>query len=662
MTVNPLIVTDKRRLVWRHVLRASTVRLESTMNRILVAFFLTAYFQSFCSGAGWEVVNPQPTVTSLYAVISADSQIVATGSLGSVLTSKDGEHWTKTRITDSAGECIDLSQLAWSGRLMIATANVPGVIWSSPDGMQWTRVTLGFSGLLSRLIWTGSKFAGLGTLVSGGRASQIFVSSEDGLKWTSSPVSVNGGSFRDIAWTGERYIATGSLTTPLNQAKSFINFLAWKNITGAVTDVPFAAYSSDGKNWHVQKLPYSTTSPPRPRSIVWAGQKAVILTQEAGVYTSETGTSWNGEIKPSGLNALNAINLTWTENELIAVGSLNGPRGKTPPGFFTSNDGENWTQHSPVISRLAQFTSATKAGGQYVAVGSDGLIQTSPTGDDWDLRSPLGFVEQISKAATSGFIFVAVGGDAVLTSADGIAWTVSHPANFDATSVIWAGSQFIAVGETTAVFTSSNGKDWTAHQRKSGGTLFDIAWNGKIAVAVGLGGEKPAKIMTSADGIDWTDVLPPSETRYLSAVTWSGSQFVAVGDNASIITSPDGVVWTKVHGANSDPYLRGIAWSGRNFVAVGVSSSGQPNAFISSDGASWSGVTIPWVSNFNAVSWCGDRFVAAGERGVVFESKDGTSWAREPLVAESNFTGILDTSNATFIVGSEGTILRKDRK
>ncbi len=57
--------------------------------------------------------------------------------------------------TDPGGECIDLSQLAWSGSQMSATANAPGVVCSSSDGIKWNRVSLGFSGLISRLIWTG---------------------------------------------------------------------------------------------------------------------------------------------------------------------------------------------------------------------------------------------------------------------------------------------------------------------------------------------------------------------------------------------------------------------------------------------------------------------------------------------------------------------------
>jgi hypothetical protein len=631
-------------------------------NRTLAVILFTVCFHGLCSGADWELVNPQPTGTSLFKVIWTGSQIVATGSLGSVLTSSDGERWTKTRITDPAGEYIDLSQLTWSGRLMVAAANVTGIVWSSLDGRKWTRVEVGFPVRISRLVWTGSQFAGVGSLVVGSRSSQVFVSSPDGSKWTYAPTSVSGGWIRDIAWTGNGYIATGSLTTTLNQAKSIINFLWWKNVTGAVVDVPFAAYSKDGKSWRVKKLTYSSAPPDRPLSIVWTGKKALILTMEGRIYTSVDGISWSGETRPDGLMNIFASNLIWTGQELIAIGSLQDSRkGKTPPAFFTSPGGENWVERSPVVSRITQFTDATKAGDQYVAVGSGGLIQTSPDGDNWTIRSPLGLVERVSKVASNGTQFVAVGGDAVLTSANGVNWSVAHPAHFDTNSVVWAGTQYIAVGKANATFTSPDGKKWTAHQRENSGTLSDVAWNGKTAVAVGFSNEGPSLILSSEDGITWKQETQPSGTRDLDAVTWSGSQFVAVGDNASIVTSPDGYAWTKVHGKDYDPYLRGIAWSGTTFVAVGVSRwGGRPNAFVSPDGKSWSGVTIPCALNFNAVGWCSDHFVAAGERGVIFVSKDGTSWTRDPLVAESNFTGVLGTADVTLVVGSEGTIVRKD--
>ena len=147
---------------------------------------------SVCSGSEWTVVNPTPTKCSLYTVTYTGANIVATGDLGSVLLSPDGEHWAKVRITDPAGDLIELSHAVWSGKTMIVGGNAPGIVWSSPDGARWSRVEIGAPVELRRIIWTGSRFAGLGVDVSGWRFSPVFLSSGDGSRWSVDPVRAGG--------------------------------------------------------------------------------------------------------------------------------------------------------------------------------------------------------------------------------------------------------------------------------------------------------------------------------------------------------------------------------------------------------------------------------------------------------------------------------------
>ncbi|WP_201376257.1 hypothetical protein [Ktedonobacter robiniae] len=78
-------------------------------------------------------------------------------------------------------------------------------------------------------------------------------------------------------------------------------------------------------------------------------------------------------------------------------------------------------------------------------------------------------------------------------------------------------------------------------------------------------------ILTLSDGLAWADhslALPSISPRQLDAVTWSGSQFVAVGFKGTLITSPDGKTWTaRIIGTVSA--LINVVWSGSRFVAVG---------------------------------------------------------------------------------------------
>ena len=76
-------------------------------------------------------------------------------------------------------------------------------------------------------------------------------------------------------------------------------------------------------------------------------------------------------------------------------------------------------------------------------------------------------------------------------------------------------------------------------------------------------------ILSSTDGMNWSS---QSVANQLYGVTWSGTQFVVVGQNGTILTSPDGVNWTSRVSGVSGP-LVSIIWSGTQFAAGGHNGS-----------------------------------------------------------------------------------------
>jgi hypothetical protein len=105
---------------------------------------------------------------------------------------------------------------------------------------------------------------------------------------------------------------------------------------------------------------------------------------------------------------------------------------------------------------------------------------------------------------------------------------------------------------------------WHAQNSDTSENLYGVTWSGSQFVAVGTGA-----ILTSPDGRTWT--AQNSDTpQVLEGVTWSGSQFVAVGYSGAIVTSPDGRTWTPQNSGTSEN-LYGVTWSGSQFVAVGHS-------------------------------------------------------------------------------------------
>ena len=74
--------------------------------------------------------------------------------------------------------------------------------------------------------------------------------------------------------------------------------------------------------------------------------------------------------------------------------------------------------------------------------------------------------------------------------------------------------------------------------------------------------------LTAAAQSVWTTQDSNSEDG-LTAVTYGGGLFVAVGDPGVIVTSTDGVNWTA-QSAGTDEALRGVAYGGGVYVAVGA--------------------------------------------------------------------------------------------
>jgi hypothetical protein len=228
-----------------------------------------------------------------------------------------------------------------------------------------------------------------------------------------------------------------------------------------------------------------------------------------------------------------------------------------------------------------------------------------------------------------------------------------------------------------AILTSKDGKTWTAS--KSANSIFkianigeenigvvsgavDVAWNGLIWVAAGLG--KNA-IATSKDGTTWTasksansifkvlpsieDGLPLPVTAECSGVAWNGSLWVAastLGKNA-IGTSKDGITWTASKSANSVFKIPGkdgphgaidVAWNGSIWVAAGA---GKNAIATSKDGKTWTASKSANsvfadpdpddpanpLAECSAVAWNGSLWVAASlAKNAIGTSKDGITW------------------------------------
>jgi hypothetical protein len=235
--------------------------------------------------------------------------------------------------------------------------------------------------------------------------------------------------------------------------------------------------------------------------------------------------------------------------------------------------------------------------------------------------------------------FVAVG-EGIFTSPDGVAW-IERPTGVTSRleDVAWKGGQFVAVGGGGTVLTSPDGVTWTRQVTPAvvSPELWGVAASGDRFVAVGrqyipLSGDDVSLILTSTDGVAWSEVLP-RHSALLNRVVWSGDRFVAVGGSsgepvasAIALVSHDGMTWTR-HGLGTTTVtvLYDLAWSGSQFVAVGYGGAAR-----SPDGVTWQQVGAGSFTSSDAIGWSGQRFLACG---VVYcqSSSDGVDWAYRQL-------------------------------
>lgn len=250
---------------------------------------------------------------------------------------------------------------------------------------------------------------------------------------------------------------------------------------------------------------------------------------------------------------------------------------------------------------------------------------------------------------------------------------------------------YTAVGSGGTIFTSPDGRTWTARSSGVSTDLYGIASYtlglnnpiapGMLMVAVGQGG---ATVRSGDTGITWSVGTPYNAAEpILRSVSWSGTAFVAVGDGGRIQASPDGVSWNIVNSGTSYN-LYAIDCVGTTCVAVGDGASGTGTAEVSFDGgASWTAFTLtggalrgvtygsfdnnenpngtigngniylPYATPINTWVLVGDNATAYQSTGVAL-GMTAAAWTAAP-VAAAGTAGLVAVGYTTQFVAVDGS-------
>lgn len=168
---------------------------------------------------------------------------------------------------------------------------------------------------------------------------------------------------------------------------------------------------------------------------------------------------------------------------------------------------------------------------------------------------------------------------------------------------------------------------WTPRSSGYANILNGMTWTGTQFVAVGMSASwqtTPDTLLTSPDGVTWTRRPTPTK-EHLNAVASGGGLVVAVGSTGAIVTSPDGVTWLA-RASGTTNALTAITWTGSQFVAVG----GAGTIVTSPTGITWTVRTTPnSTANLTGIAWSPTAgFVVVGVSGYHLTSPDGITWTR----------------------------------
>lgn len=357
-------------------------------------------FYKYETPNGWTSVSPCRR-DNYHAVVRLNDPIgyMAVGDSGFIV-SKDGTKWVPGGGTITRDI---LRSVTWTGSLLVATGDSKTIIYSS-DGVEWN-IVKDNTFPVENVTWAGGKIVGTGQTFS---STRFFDNNY-------------GNWYTELRSTPSLYFSTDAIK--------------WTQVNIGPTTI----YCSECME--PNPMPDNIFV---PSSVIWTGEKYVVVGSNGGTVTSADGATWSNVVY-AGSNSFNSV--TWTGNRCVAVGDSGA--------IYSSPDGVIWNQQ--VSGIIEELRSVVWSGKKCVAVGDSGTICTSFDGVTWS-RQESGVKSNLGSVVWSGYRFVAVGSQCVtLSSPDGetwVKWVGQSFENKSLTSITRAQDKFVAVGSAGLIFTS----------------------------------------------------------------------------------------------------------------------------------------------------------------------------------------------------------------
>jgi uncharacterized delta-60 repeat protein len=331
--------------------------------------------------------------------------IVTSNPEGTILTSADGTHWTKSWLSPSNG----LNAVTYTGDGFVAVGR-RGNIFSSPDGGTWTARSSGTSMNLRSLAH------GHGCYVATGNEGLLYTSS-NGLDWVRRP-GLGSNNWRGVAFGAGRFVAVGE-----------------DPMTGGAVMV-----SSNGMGWSVANSGGSNGL----YDVAYGNGLFVAVGDRGAVMVSESGLDWSSCASAT-VQRLNSV--AWGEGGFAAVG-----RRAT---VVTSPDGTHWTRRLGDFDEAPYLQGVAQGNGVCVAAGKGGAVFTATNFSQWTSQTAP-FTGDVEDVIFANGLFIAIGETGLCaTSPDGRLWTLrATGCQNDLRTIIYAEGYLTAVGNNESIIRS----------------------------------------------------------------------------------------------------------------------------------------------------------------------------------------------------------------
>jgi hypothetical protein len=151
-------------------------------------------------GIEWATTTP-PVIRSMNCMVWTGRRLVAAGEKGIVQVSSDGVEWTQ----QSYGSKKRIDNLAWTGKRLVVFEGIDTVRFSDDEGITWTAKPVKNPTWIHQITWSGTQFVG----ISEPKGGSAFVSSLDGIEWTTIAQWNHVLNIRSMIPNGDEVIATG---------------------------------------------------------------------------------------------------------------------------------------------------------------------------------------------------------------------------------------------------------------------------------------------------------------------------------------------------------------------------------------------------------------------------------------------------------------------